>query len=367
MNAKLIAAALIFMAIASTANAATCTSIPQYGITWTFDKAYECGQFANGDYWVLGPVTILSITPDFDGSHHGWQSNPMPGYPQGFDSRASTFDPTLVPSLPYNAKPGESIVKSISIEPLENADCRPCLETAAVLTVLAAAPPDNGTTVFRPPYAGTEKPFYFANQLRTELLPMLQPVANTPTLETIKNNFQRVQLDHKLSWSGEYIRPKQNMASYGSGMAIRNAEGALRLMLNDSIEQKMPALINYVQAGIDLYGILKNGGSWGSAISGGGGHPHGRKLPIAFAAVLLNNQEMKDAVHNAGDNIFGENDGVKYSEKAGTVLYAEIECSELVYWKKHADELGIGPNASGSKTCKDPEGYIDGGGNPGSS
>jgi hypothetical protein len=136
-------------------------------------------------------------------------------------------------------------------------------------------------------------------------------------------------------------------------------------MLNDPIQEKMPALINYVQAGIDYYGILKNGGSWGSAITGGGGHPHGRKLPIAFAAVMLNNQEMKDAVHNAGDNIFGENDGVKYSEKAGTVLYAEIECSELVYWKKLANELGIGPAASGSKTCKDPYGYIDGGAIPG--
>jgi hypothetical protein len=31
------------------------SSIEQYGITWTFDKEYQCGQFVNGDYWVLGP------------------------------------------------------------------------------------------------------------------------------------------------------------------------------------------------------------------------------------------------------------------------------------------------------------------------
>jgi hypothetical protein len=225
MNAKLIAAALIFIAIASTANAATCTFISQYGITWTFDKAYECGQFANSDYWVVGPVTILSITPDFDGNHHGWQSNPMPGYPQGFDSRASTFDPKLVPSLPYNAKPGESIVKSISLQPLDKIDCRPCLETAAVLTVVASTPPDNGTTVFRPPYVGTEKPLYSVNSLRTELLPTLQPVPNTPSLETIKNNFQRVQLDHKLSWSGAAIHPKQNMQSMVVALQSRMQKG----------------------------------------------------------------------------------------------------------------------------------------------
>lgn len=38
--------------------------ISQYGITWTFDTEYEYGQFANGDYWVLGPVTITRIEPD---------------------------------------------------------------------------------------------------------------------------------------------------------------------------------------------------------------------------------------------------------------------------------------------------------------
>ena len=29
------------------------SSITQYGITWTFDKEYESGQFASGDYWVV--------------------------------------------------------------------------------------------------------------------------------------------------------------------------------------------------------------------------------------------------------------------------------------------------------------------------
>src|SRR5688572_12021616 len=39
------------------------TSLSQFGITWRFDRDYKTGQFANGDYWVVGPVTILSISP----------------------------------------------------------------------------------------------------------------------------------------------------------------------------------------------------------------------------------------------------------------------------------------------------------------
>jgi len=39
------------------------TSISQYGITWTFDKDYPTGQFINGDWWVVGPVTVASVSP----------------------------------------------------------------------------------------------------------------------------------------------------------------------------------------------------------------------------------------------------------------------------------------------------------------
>jgi len=32
-------------------------------ITWTFDSEKEIGRFVNGDFWVLGPVTITNISP----------------------------------------------------------------------------------------------------------------------------------------------------------------------------------------------------------------------------------------------------------------------------------------------------------------
>jgi hypothetical protein len=152
---------MVFGVGEQTVMAAMQSSVSQWGITWTFDRAYEIGQFANGDYWVKGPVTITGMSPAFDGSHHGWEVNPVPQpMTQGFDSRVGSYSASLVPALPYTAQAGQSIVKGLSID-ITQTSCRPCLKTAAVLTVVAAMPPDSGRAVFRPPYVGTEKPYYY--------------------------------------------------------------------------------------------------------------------------------------------------------------------------------------------------------------
>src|SRR5208283_4217932 len=41
----------------------TATSITKDGITWTFSEAVPVGQFVNGDYYVVGPVTATAISP----------------------------------------------------------------------------------------------------------------------------------------------------------------------------------------------------------------------------------------------------------------------------------------------------------------
>jgi hypothetical protein len=38
-------------------------SISEYGITWTFEKPARSGQFVNGDWYVVGPVTVVKIDP----------------------------------------------------------------------------------------------------------------------------------------------------------------------------------------------------------------------------------------------------------------------------------------------------------------
>ncbi|MHC4400032.1 MAG: hypothetical protein ACYTG0_10155 [Planctomycetota bacterium] len=39
-------------------------SVSQHGITWTFEKPTPAGRFITGDWYVVGPVTVVKITPE---------------------------------------------------------------------------------------------------------------------------------------------------------------------------------------------------------------------------------------------------------------------------------------------------------------
>jgi hypothetical protein len=332
----------------------TTDAIEQWGITWTFAEPVPYGQYANGDYWVIGPLTIASVTPDFDGAHHGLETNPSDVVAQGFDARVADFDAARVPALPYEAQPGESLVKAISLEPLDDADCRPCLRSAGVLTVVAEPPPDLGATVFRPPYFGEEKPLYSTDALRRDLLPAYAPTPSAPALADVRARFQRPHLDHKQGWTGAFLHPTENMAEYGSSVSVENAEGALRLLLDDPLEDKEPLVVAYVQTGIDLYHMLANGQTWPA----NGGHGEGRKLPIACAAALLGDAAMADAVPTAGVDAFGENGAAYVSDVTGAVLWGQGQQTEEAYWTNVVYDTG-------SRTISDPYRRIDGGHRPG--
>jgi len=104
---------LVLTLLALPLPAATTSTIVKDGVTFTFDHAYEYGTFANGDYWVVGPVTITAITPEFSGGRNGWQVNPAVSAYHGWDSRNSLYDATKVPALPYTSSSLESICHSI--------------------------------------------------------------------------------------------------------------------------------------------------------------------------------------------------------------------------------------------------------------
>ncbi|PIN88978.1 hypothetical protein COU60_04865, partial [Candidatus Pacearchaeota archaeon CG10_big_fil_rev_8_21_14_0_10_34_76] len=341
------------------------SSLSQYGITWTFSEEVEYGTFANGDYWVVGPVTITSITPDFDGSHHGWTVNYKTTKQQPFDSRAGPlYNSSLVPVLPYSAQSGESIIKSISLEPLNDSGCRPCLQTAAVLTVLESVPANAGLTVFRPPFFGNSKPMYSTLEIDKNVLLSLEPPEgySSESFPWIVDRFRRVQLDIS-SYPGEQVRPYDNYnrsnsyRGYGGRVAVDNGDAVLRFMLNDTYEDKFPQLVYYMQMGIDIYHIMDNGGVWFP----NGGHGSGRKTPIIFTALLLNNQTWKNDVMNAPKMTFQEDGFLTFHQQAnngaGTVLFGE---GTSWYWRALATD-------SASRTLADPYGYIDGGVVPGTS
>jgi peptidoglycan hydrolase-like protein with peptidoglycan-binding domain len=325
-------------------------NISQHDITWTFDNYYKAGLFANEDYWILGPVTISSMIPAYDGASNGWQINPVVGADHGFDDGCllGQFNATLVPNLPYTSTAAtESIVKTIS-----NPDSldRVCVKTAAVLTVVSLTPTDNGSTVFRPPYLGLSKPFYSTDDLRTDLLPSLQSVGTPPALSSVLSDFEYLRMEHLTSDARLNIRP---LDAYGGGhdgyspdWSAKNHEALLRLMLNDSITNKIPALVAVTQHGIDQAHMAIDG--WDDYNADG--HDPGHRIFMAFAATMLDITDAKTSLLNASnmhEEVFSQ------TSVDGNALFGGTN-SESAYWAYIISE-------DGSRSNVDPYGFIDGG------
>jgi hypothetical protein len=194
--------------------------------------------------------------------------------------------------------------------------------------------------------------------MRLDLLPSLTPPKSDKPIQPLSalaDRFKRVQLDHVLpTWLGDNMHPADNMPHYGASIGRDTGDAALRLMLNEPVQAKMPALIAYTQYGIDTYYTLLGGMKW----RGDGGHDSGRKLTIAFAAVLLDDPAMKSTVSkSAALNKFGEDAQVYFSPSAnggrGEVLWG-AKCTEKEYWTKIITKKG-------RRDCRDPYGYVDGG------
>lgn len=162
---------------------------------------------------------------------------------------------------------------------------------------------------------GDDKPYYATADIHTDRLPSLAMVADAPSLDWVVERFKRVQLQHEFGRTGRIIRPQDNMNSYGPDNAADENDAVLRLMLDDSMETKMPALIAFLQHGIDSYHAVLNGQTWPS----GGGYEPGHKLVLTFAAALFDSAEMKNAVITA--DFFNEDLGVYRSSVTDMALY----------------------------------------------
>ena len=118
-------------------------TVTRHDITWTFDKLYPTGTFLNGDPWVLGPVTITAVSPDWDGEVHGSQVDPAPSKEQGFRT-AFKFGPkyndTLRAKFPLKLSGVKSLVSTVGMKPQKIGGAYEAFETASVLTVVDKIP-----------------------------------------------------------------------------------------------------------------------------------------------------------------------------------------------------------------------------------
>ncbi len=276
--------------------AETQNSITQYGITWTFAEPAQTGQFVTGDWWVVGPVTVTSVTPTPTADRHGSVVNPPAGDTQGYDARISGFDASLRAQFPLRLKPGESLVSTASVDTIgektpdtvRHQYCRGPLRTAVVLTCLDKAP---AADAFRPAYVGTWKEPFTASQLRRSVLPRLKAPGSVPDVALYERDLERIWLDHMRQWVNRKMHPLENMPDYGREITNIVSDVALLLLLEDPQQERETLLLQFVQKGIDYYGVTQSDDNLWIA---NGGHNSGRKWPVLFAGLMLGHEGMKN-------------------------------------------------------------------------
>jgi hypothetical protein len=314
-------------------------SVSQYGITWTFDRPARVGHFVNGDWYVVGPVTITAIDPKprygeeiaeeelaraerelpaEQRVRNGFMLNPPAAMRVSYDSAVRNwFDPSLIQKLPVAMRPGDSLVSTISMPnglvlkaQLRNeiergeGDSSP-VRTAAVLTCVAGPqPPD----AFRPAFCDREHHTYLSRNLKRELLPAVRATKSRPDMALYARFTQR-------PWVGTgffgFEEPVENMPQYGREYGRVVGISALLLCTDLPAEQKETLLVNFVQVGIDLGAMVRAGHPGWTAW---GGHGSGRKLPIVFAGLLLGDAQLANINHSFPKVSFGEDEQTAYGD-----------------------------------------------------
>lgn len=272
---------------ASTLSANIAQSVSQWGVTWTFEEPREVGQFANGDWWVVAPVTIIS--PKSENDQNGSMINPKVNSDLAFDRRMqrNNFDPELnvATQLPLTITEPSSILSSISLEADTKGD-DPQLDVIAILTVLTEAPAEGS---FRPPYQGMDK--NIPGNISTfdySKLGNYPVIENAVMPDAIADSFAKPYIEIKTNWTGRYTHPMSNQPPYGREIAQKLGHGLLALQLDATDEQKRELLINMVQIGVDIYGAAREGAKW----TADGGHNQGRKMPLILAGIMLQNDDI---------------------------------------------------------------------------
>jgi hypothetical protein len=314
---------LILLCCFSIATVNAATQISNNGITWTFDRDYTTGQFANGDYYVIDPgsgVNIVGITQPNGGSTDGSMINPSSQSSQGYNQNAPSYNAALnvarsvSASSPLRVTTGASLISTIG----RTYDGKTYVGSAAILTVLAGQPPAGS---FRPAYFGTDKGIkYNKSNIDLNKLRRLPNISGMPSLSSTEDSIARPWVDTLGGWIGRQIHPANNMPDYGREMATTIGMAGLMLNSDFSNPEKEKLAIYMCQLGIDFYGIAINGQvGWPAD----GGHASGRKFPIIIAGSLLNDNKML----NVGSvTAFGEDQQTFY------VSQKEVDLTHSSAW-----------------------------------
>jgi hypothetical protein len=254
------------------------------------------------------------------------------GENQGYDSRLKNYKPERSLTPPYTLAANVSLVSTISntnpnVTVMHKAimwdsekHATLFLKAAAVLTCLESEPPADA---FRPAYAGTEKRIFRAKDIRWNLLPQLEAPADqpVPSWDLFERYLQRPWLDHIDGWLLQNLGPSENQVNYGREFSRIYGIASAMLTLKVPQETKSKLTVELIQAGIDYYGLALAGRKW----TADGGHRSGRKWPILFAGMMLDDAQLEAMA--ASENVLYSEDQQTYYGKSWcgqTALYQMV-------------------------------------------
>ncbi len=279
------------------------------GVTWKFAGKVPVGRFVNGHLYVVGPVTVSAITPAAVNGRNGSVLNlPVDQDISGFDVRvhADRFRERLRVYPPIKLKPGDELISSISVSSVGGGcnwlkeDERTISPVASVSILTCLAEPA-ATDAFRPSYCDRGRKIYYADSLRRNLLPNLKMWRpGTPDITLFAEHFRRPWLD--VCFFG-FDAAIDYQPDYGREVARAVGMASLLLCSDFTPTEKESLLVNFVQYGIDLWGIARAGGRGWQAHGGNGS---GRKWPIIFAGLMLGDSAMASPDKSLPNLRFGE-------------------------------------------------------------
>lgn len=247
---------------------------------------------------------------------------------QGYDSQLINYNAKLSVAFPCQLAVDRALISTISNTTNPNpvllkdimwsseATGIAALKAAAVLTCLDKVPPPD---CFRPPYAGREKPVFSAAKLKWDLLAKLPSAGKPPDWAVVERWFDRPWLDHIESWVFQYTGPQENQPNYGREFCRATSIASLMLMLDVPAATKRALALRLVQMGIDNYGLVRAGRRW----SADGGHWNGRKWPLLFAGLMLDDKRLTAAL---GEGLFSEDQQTYF----GTGFHGEKALYQIV-------------------------------------
>lgn len=290
--------------VAATLDARGANSVFHQGVTWTFSADRQTGQFANGEPWVVGPVTITNINPNpsqsTSGVENGSMKNPIPATRWGFESHADVKNPALsydasknvALQLPLTLSGNDALCSSIT----RSASSYPnYVDRVVVLTVLTTAPPAGS---FRTGLFGTNHAVRWnksqinygvlKNFAATSLAPSKAQVENLlpplPWFEWEGNALSSRYIGENNVKTGYFDTTNNVYSTYGREIALKWGQVGLWLQLSNSQADKEKAMIQTIQCGIDIWNYVTTGGN----LPPDGGQRAGRKFPVVLAAIALN-------------------------------------------------------------------------------